>query len=123
MPLDYTLFPRPFRWHTPKVEGYRPIISGKVRRVNQRKRNSWCGSVAVDDCTMFLGHRDTRRDAEALVAKMLVAYTEAHYTAEEIRESAPMCIGLDGGCTCESCTEQIRAVVGDPGDYPLGGEG
>ena len=79
--LNSDLFPRPFSCHRPKVESVEPFISGKVERVNKRRRNSWCCSVRVDGATMFTSHHDTKYSAELKCAKMLAVYTDIHYVS------------------------------------------
>ena len=79
MPLNIDLLPRPFSYERPKVEGYEPLISGKVMRVSRSRRNAWRAEALVDDCAMCISHHDTKADAEAHLAEMIKAYAEAHY--------------------------------------------
>jgi hypothetical protein len=73
------LLPRPHSYDVAKVEGLEPLISVKIQRVNQRRKNSWRVEVLVDSVAMFTGHRDTKSIAESLGASMLKTYAEVHY--------------------------------------------
>lgn len=74
------LLPRPWSPDRPKVEGYEPIIRGKVLRVGRRKRNSWRADVMVDGCPMGHSHHDTKAAAESKLAGMIRACAAVHYT-------------------------------------------
>lgn len=77
--LNTQLLPRPFSYDRPRVEGYTPLISGRVTRINRRRRNSWRAETLVDGCAMTLSHHDTKADAETAAAGMIKAYAEVHY--------------------------------------------
>ena len=78
--LNIDLLPRPFSYDRPKVEGYEPMIRGKVERVSRRTRNSWRAEVLVDDCPMATSHHDTKYRAESWLEGMIRTYAEVHYT-------------------------------------------
>lgn len=77
--LNIKLLPRPFSSDRPRVEGYEPIVRGKIERINRRKRNSWRAEVSVDDCAMTLSHHDTKVEAESFCERMIKTYAEIHY--------------------------------------------
>ncbi len=77
--LNTDLLPRPFSYDRPRVEGYRPLISGKVMRISRSRRNCWRSVVRVDDCSMAMSHHDTKAEAETHLEGMIKAYAEAHY--------------------------------------------
>lgn len=77
--LNTDLLPRPFSSDRPRVEGYQPLISGKVTRIGRRRRNSWRAETLVDGCAMTLSHHDTKEEAESHLAGMIKAYAEVHY--------------------------------------------
>lgn len=79
MTLTTQLLPRPFSSDRPKVEGYSPLITAKITRINRRRHNSWRAEVLVNDCAMTLSHHDTRAEAETFNAGMVKAYAEVHY--------------------------------------------
>lgn len=77
--LNTRLLARPFSYDRPRVEGYRPIITGRVTRISRSRRNSWRSEVLVDGCGMSTSHHDTKTDAETQLEGMIKAYAEAHY--------------------------------------------
>lgn len=77
--LNTELLPRPFSSDRPRIEGYEPIISGRVTRINRRRRNSWRAETVVDGCAMTLSHHDTKAEAESHLEGMIKAYAEVHY--------------------------------------------
>ena len=77
--LTQELFPRPFSSDRPRVEGYEPLISGKVTRVSRSRHNAWRAETLVDDCPMSTSHHDTKAAAEIHCAKTIKAYAEVHY--------------------------------------------
>lgn len=77
--LNTALLTRPFSYDEPRVKGFRPLIKGKVTRINRRKRNSWRAEALVNDCAMTTSHHDTKAEAEAFCERMIKAYAEAHY--------------------------------------------
>jgi hypothetical protein len=78
--LNTKLLARPFSSDRPKVEGFEPVISGKVTRIGRRRRNSWRAETTVDGCAMTLSHHDTKAEAETHLEGMIKAYAEVHYT-------------------------------------------
>lgn len=77
--LNTQLLPKPFSSDRPRVEGYEPLITGKVTRINRRRRNSWRAETFVDGCGMTLSHHDTKAEAESFLARMIKAYAEVRY--------------------------------------------
>ena len=77
--LNIGLLARPLSYDRPRIEGYRPIVSGRVTRVGRRRRNSWRSEALVDDCPMATSHHDTKAQAEGHLEGMIKAYAEAHY--------------------------------------------
>lgn len=77
--INTQLLPRPFSSDRPRVEGYEPIISGRVSRIGRRKRNSWRAEALVDGTAMTLSHHDTKEDAETHLAGMIKAFAQVHY--------------------------------------------
>lgn len=77
--LKQELFPRPFSSDRPRVEGYEPLISGRVARIGRSKRNSWRAETLVDGTAMTLSHHDTKAEAETHCTGMIQAYAEVHY--------------------------------------------
>lgn len=79
MTTNTKLWPRPFSSDRPRVEGYEPLISGKVTRISRRRRNSWRAETLVDDRAMTMSHHDTKAEAETYLEGMIKAYAEVHY--------------------------------------------
>ena len=77
--LNFNLLPRPWSSDRPRVEGYRPLISGKVTRVSRSKRNAWRAEATVDGTAMTLSHHNTKAEAESHLAGMIKTYAEVHY--------------------------------------------
>lgn len=77
--LKQELFPRPFSSDRPRVEGYSPLISGRVTRISRSRRNSWRAETLVDGSAMSSSHHDNKADAETECARMITAYAEVHY--------------------------------------------
>ena len=77
--LNTDLLPRPFSSDRPRVEGYTPLIGGKVTRIGRRRRNSWRAETTVDGTAMTLAHFDTKAEAEMHLEGMIKAYAEVHY--------------------------------------------
>lgn len=79
MRVNMELLPRPFSYDRPRVQGYKPLISGKVTRVGRRRHNSWRAEVFVGTCPMTTSHHDTKPEAESTCARMIKTYAEVHY--------------------------------------------
>ena len=77
--LNFDLLPRPWSSDRPRIEGYEPLISGKVTRVSRSKRNAWRAEALVDDSAMATGHFNTKAEAEPWLERMIKAYAEVHY--------------------------------------------
>lgn len=77
--LNFDLLPRPHSYDRPRVEGYTPLISGRVTRVSRARRNAWRAEALVDDCAMTTSHHNTKAEAESHLERMIRAYAEAHY--------------------------------------------
>ena len=77
--LNFDLLPRPWSSDRPRVEGYRPLISGRVTRISRSKRNAWRAEATVDGTAMTLSHHNTKVEAESHLAGMIKAYAEVHY--------------------------------------------
>lgn len=73
------LLPRPFSSDRPRVEGYAPLITGKVTKIGNSRRNSWRAETLVGGTAMTLSHHDTQVEAETFLAGMIEAYAEVHY--------------------------------------------
>lgn len=77
--LNTNLLPRPFSSDRPRVEGYQPLISGRVTRVSRARRNAWRAEALVDGTAMTTSHHNTKAEAESHLEGMIKAYAEAHY--------------------------------------------
>jgi hypothetical protein len=77
--LNTNLLPRPFSSDRPRVEGYTPLITGRITRLGRSRRNAWRAEVMVDGCAMTTSHHDTRSDAERWAEGMMNAYAKVHY--------------------------------------------
>jgi len=77
--VNTALWPRPFSYDRPRVEGYRPLISGKITRISRSKRNAWRAEALVDDCAMTTSHHDTKALAETHLEGTIKTYAEVHY--------------------------------------------
>jgi hypothetical protein len=77
--LNMNLLARPFSYDRPRVEGYRPLISGKITRIGRCRRNAWRAEALVDGTAMCTSHHDTKAAAERHLEGMIKAYAEAHY--------------------------------------------
>lgn len=77
--LNTDLLPRPFSCDRPRIEGFEPLITAKIMRVNRRRRNAWRAETLVNDHPMSTSHHDTKADAETHCAGMIKAYAEVHY--------------------------------------------
>lgn len=80
--LNTDLLCRPWSCHKARVEGYEPLIHGKVERVARRKHNSWRATAFVGVVPMAFSHHDTKAAAESKCASWLRAYTDVHYISK-----------------------------------------
>lgn len=77
--LNTALLTRPFSYDRPRVEGFEPLISGKVTRISRSRRNAWRAEALVDGSAMTTSHHNTKTEAESFLAGMVKAYAETHY--------------------------------------------
>lgn len=80
--LNTGLLPRPWSCHKPKIEGYEPMISGKIERVSRSRRHGWRATVCVADFPMATSHHGTKAEAESKCERILDAYTAVHYVSK-----------------------------------------